>query len=231
MALPKIKHPTYPVTIPSTKENINLRPFTVQEEKLLLMARSSDNTDDAISSVKQIIQNCIMENVDVEKLATFDIEYLFIKLRAKSVGEIVELEYTDPEDNEVIKFKVNLDEIQVKVNPEHKIKFNITEDIGVVMRYPTLKEVSGMNTDNNTETSVIEILFKCVDKIYDNDNVYTDFTEQELNDFINSLPIESMEKIRNFFETMPSVEYDVKLKNKSGKMLEVKLKGLNNFFR
>lgn len=114
MALPKIKHPTYSVTIPSTGQEINIRPFTVQEEKLLLMAKSSDNVNDTVTTIKQVINNCIMENVDIDKLSTFDIEYLFIKLRAKSVGEIVDLEYIVPETKENIKFKINLDEIQVK---------------------------------------------------------------------------------------------------------------------
>jgi hypothetical protein len=231
MALPKIKHPTYPVVIPSTQQQVNIRPFTVQEEKLLLMARSSDSTEDAISAVKQIVNNCIQEPVDVDKLATFDIEYLFIKLRAKSVGEMVDLEYNDPETNENIKFKLNLDDVEIKTNPDHKNKFNIAEDIGVVMRYPTLSEVSVLGSNADDQNNTMEVLRKCIDKIYDDETIYNDFTEKEMNEFINSLPIDSMQKIRNFFETMPSVEHDIELKNKDGKPVVVKLKGLNNFFR
>ena len=119
MALPKIKHPTYTVVIPSTKQSVNIRPFTVQEEKLLLMTRSGGGTDDIVKTVKQIISNCIIESINVDKLATFDIEYLFIKLRSKSVGEIVDLEYTVPETEEKIKFKLNLDDVEVKYNDKH----------------------------------------------------------------------------------------------------------------
>jgi len=230
MALPKIKHPTYAITIPSSKQEVNIRPFTVQEEKLLLMAKSSENTDDIINAVKQIIKNSIIESVDVDAMATFDIEYIFLKLRAKSIGEIVDLEYTIPETQEVVKFKVNLDDIQVKHKPEHKNKFIIHGDIGIVMRYPTLNEIKTIEGSDNQEQAVLEILFKCIDKIFDENNVYNDFTDEELQDFVNSLPLESMQKIRDFFETMPSVEHDVKLKNKEGKIFEVTLKGLNNFF-
>lgn len=230
MALPKIKHPTYAVTIPSTKQEVNIRPFTVQEEKLLMMAKSSENSEDIINAVKQIIRNSVIENIDVDKLATFDIEYLFLKLRAKSVGEVVELEYKVPETEEIIKFKVNLDDIKVKINEKHQNKFNINGDIGIMMRYPTLNEIKTIEQSDNQEEAVLNVLFTCIDKIYDKENVYNDFTDEELQDFVNSLPLDSMQKIRDFFETMPAVEHEVKLKNKDGKTIDVVLKGLNNFF-
>lgn len=230
MALPKIKHPTYSLSIPSTKQKVSIRPFTVQEEKLLLMARQSENADDAINTIKQIITNCVIEPIDVDKLATFDIEYLFIKLRAKSVGEVVELDYKDPETDESIKFKINLDDIEIKYKENHNNKFNISNDIGVVMRYPTLGELKQIENDAYADKSVTNILSKCIDKIYDNETVYSDYTESELIEFINSLPMESMVKIREFFETMPSLEHHVKVKNKAGKEISVELKGINNFF-
>jgi hypothetical protein len=229
MALPKIKHPTYSITIPSNEKKVNFRPFTVQEEKLLLMAKSSENTDDIIGTVKQVIQNCIIEPVDVEKLAIFDIEYIFIKLRAKSVGEIVDLEYTDPDTQENIKFKINLDDIEVKRHEGHSTKFPLFENIGVVMRYPTLEEIKSVEEAGKDE-AVFAMLMKCVDKIYDDDTVYDDYSEKELNDFINSLPMESMITIQKFFETLPSVEHTVKLRNKTGDIKEVVLKGINSFF-
>jgi hypothetical protein len=230
MALPKIKHPTYSVTIPSTQQSINIKPFTVQEEKILLMAKSSEKTEDVIAAVKQIIQNCIIEAIDVDKLATFDIEYLFVKLRSKSIGEVVDLEYKDPDTEEVIKFKVNLDDIEIKRNPDHKNKFTINEDVGLSMRYPTLDEIRVIEESDNQENGILDMLFKCVDKIYDNETVYTDFSETELQEFINSLPMDSMNKIKEFFDTMPTLEHTVKLKNKNGKTSEVVLKGLNSFF-
>jgi hypothetical protein len=229
MALPKIKHPTHSITIPSTQKRVNFRPFTVQEEKLLLMAKSSENTDDIIGTIKQVIQNCIIEPIDVEKLAIFDIEYIFIKLRAKSVGEIVDLEYNDPDNNENIKFKINLDDIEVKRSEGHINKFNLFDNIGVVMRYPTLEEIKAVEEAGKDE-AVFTMLLKCIDKIYDDDTVYEEYTEKELQDFINTLPMDSMNSIQKFFETMPSVEHTVKLKNKNGEIKEVVLKGINSFF-
>jgi hypothetical protein len=230
MALPKIKHPTYTVVIPSTKQSVNIRPFTVQEEKLLLMTRSGGGTDDIVKTVKQIISNCIIESINVDKLATFDIEYLFIKLRSKSVGEIVDLEYTVPETEEKIKFKLNLDDVEVKYNDKHVNKFNLTGEIGVVMRYPTLNEVQMIEQSEDPEKTLLDILFKCIDKIYDNDNLYSDFTDEELQEFVDNLPVEAMPKIRDFFETMPSVVHELKLKSKDGKTVDVTIRGLTNFF-
>jgi hypothetical protein len=229
MALPIIKHPTYKITIPSSDKEVTFRPFTVQEEKLLLMAKNSEVTNDIINTVKQVIQNCIIEPIDVNKLAIFDIEYIFIKLRAKSVGEIVDLEYNDPETNETINFKINLDNIEVKKHQEHSTKFSLFENIGVVMRYPTLEEIKTVE-ETGKDDAVFTMLIKCIDKIYDDETVYSDYNEKELNDFINSLPMESMNSIQKFFETMPSVEHTVKLKNKDGESKEVVLKGINSFF-
>ena len=230
MALPKIKHPTYSLTIPSNKQKVNIRPFTVQEEKLLLMARQSENADDSIKTIKQIITNCVVESIDVDKLSTFDIEYLFVKLRAKSVGEIVELDYKDPDSDETIKFKINLDDVEIKFDPNHTNKFIISGDIGVVMRYPTISELREIENNMVADKTITGILSKCIDKIFDNDNVYSDYTNSELEDFINSLPVEAMTKIREFFETMPSLQHTVKIKNKAGKEIEVELRGINNFF-
>jgi hypothetical protein len=229
MALPKIKHPTYKITIPSNEKEVNFRPFTVQEEKLLLMAKNSEKTEDLINTVKQVIQNCIIEPIEIEKLAIFDIEYIFIKLRSKSVGEIVELDYTDPEDGENIKFKINLDDIEIKKHEGHSNKFSLFENIGVVMRYPTLEEIKTVE-DNGQDEAVFTMLIKCIDQIYDEETVYSDYSEKELNEFVNTLPMESMSSIQKFFETMPSVEHTVKLKNKQGKTKEVVLKGINSFF-
>jgi len=230
MALPKIKHPTYGFTIPSTKKAINVRPFTVQEEKILLMAKSSDKPEDILSAVKQIIQNCIIEPVDVSKLATFDIEYLFVKLRSKSIGEIVDLEYTDPVSEEVIKFKVNLDDVEVKNNPEHSNKVMINEEVGLVMRYPTLQEVKDVETSQSEEDSVLEVLLNCIEKIFDNESVYTDFTREELVDFIDNLPMESMGEIKKFFDTMPVLEHTTTVQNKEGVTKDIVLRGLSSFF-
>lgn len=228
MALPKIKHPTYAITIPSTKQQVNIRPFTVQEEKLLLMAKSSQKTEDVISCMYQIVKNCIVDPIEVEKLATFDIEYIFIKLRAKSVGEVVDLEYNDEETGKV-EFQVNLEEVEVKFDPEHTNKIKVYDDIYFKMRYPTLGDMKSVN-DNITEENIAEMLFKCIEQMYDSNEVYTEYSQEELEDFINNLPVDSVANITKFFDTMPAVEHKVILKNKNGDTKEVLLRGINNFF-
>lgn len=230
MALPKIKHPTYNFTIPSTKKNVNVRPFTVQEEKILLMAKSSDKTEDIVASVKQIIRNCIIDPVDVDQLATFDIEYLFVKLRSKSIGEVVDLVYKDPDTEEEIKFKINLEDVEVKYDPDHSNKIMLNNDVGVVMKYPTLNDVKQVEMESDDENSILNVLINCIDKIFDDEKVYSDFSRDELIDFIDNLPIESMNEIKKFFDTMPVLIHNVTLTNKNGDTREITLKGLNSFF-
>ena len=230
MALPKIKHPTYNFTIPSTKKNVNVRPFTVQEEKILLMAKSSDKTEDIVESVKQIIRNCIIDPVDVDQLATFDIEYLFVKLRSKSIGEVVDLVYKDPDTEEEIKFKINLEDVEVKYDPDHSNKIMLNNDVGVVMKYPTLNDVKQVEMESDDENSILNVLINCIDKIFDDEKVYSDFSKDELIDFIDNLPIESMNEIKKFFDTMPVLIHNVTLTNKNGDTREITLKGLNSFF-
>jgi len=230
MALPKIKHPTYKVVIPSTQKTITLRPFTVLEEKILLMAKSSNNSDDVIASIKQIVQNCIVESIDVDKMPTFDLEYIFIKLRSKSVGEIIDLDYTDPITKEVIKFKLNLEDIEVKKDPNHTNKIMVQDDIGMVLKYPTLEDVKIIEASDKQEDAVFEVLYNCVESIFDDNSVYPEFTKEELSDFIDSLPIDSMNKIREFFDTMPVIEHNVVLKNATGDEKTITLKGITSFF-
>jgi len=229
MALPKIKHPTYALKIPSTKQPINIKPFTVQEEKLLMMAKSSEKSEDILNAVKQIISNCVIESIDVDKLATFDIEYLFLKLRAKSIGEIVDLEYKDPESEETIKFKINLDNVEVRYRDNHSNLINIQDKVGIKMKYPSVSQVGILQESDNTD-SVTDILINCIEQVFDEDTVYTDFTDEEMKEFVNSLPMDAMQKIKTFFDTMPAVEHEVVLKNSKGKQKTVTIKGLNNFF-
>jgi len=228
MALPKIVHPTYTVTIPSTKQQITLRPFTVQEEKILMMAKTSEKTEDIINCMNQIVRNCVLEPIEVEKLATFDIEYIFIKLRAKSIGEIIDLEYNEP-NKEQLMFKVNLDDVEVNFNPEHTNKINVHGKVFFQMKYPTLEDMKSVG-GTITEDNILDILYKCIDNMFDDEEVYTEYTKEELENFINNLPLDSIANITKFFDTMPAVEHKVTIKNKQGELKEVVLKGINNFF-
>lgn len=226
MALPKIQHPTFKLTIPSNDKKITLRPFTVKEEKILLMAREAKDEDNIIDTIKQIINNCILDDIDVESLAVFDIEYIMLKLRAKSVNELVELNYKV--NNETIPFEVNLENIEITRNPDHTNKFMITDDVGVCMKYPTLK-IAKNKTKNMTDELFAKFV-QCIDYIYDNDNVYDEFTFEEMNEFVMSLPSSALEKISEFFNTIPKLQHKVMVTDNTGKEHEVVLEGLTDFF-
>lgn len=235
MSLPVVAHPTFKITIPSTKKTVSFRPYTVREEKILLMVREADSIPDVVDGLKQIISNCCQEDIDVNKLALFDIEYIFIKLRAKSVGEILQLQIK--EDDKPIKFEVNLDEVELKFNPEHTKKIVLVEQYGVTMRYPTFDVMIKLDKfikENKDPKMVNEFIFDvivdCIENVFDNDKVYTDFSREELDNFVLSLPVEGSNKLRSFFDTMPVLEHTVTLKNKEGETKEITLRGLKDFF-
>lgn len=232
MSLPKITHPTFSVTVPSTTEKIRMRPFLVREEKILLLAQTSDDPGDISDAIKQVINNCAQDKLNVDDLTTFDLEYLFLKLRAKSVGNVIDLKYTDPVDENVYDIKVNLDDVEIIRDPEHTNKIEITKDTGLVLRYP---KADMANDIKNIQTE-IDLLFGvikyCIETVYDKDDVYklADFSGEEVEDFLNSLNVETFQKIQKFFETMPRLHYEVKYKSKQGESRSVVLKTLTDFF-
>lgn len=242
MSLPKIQHPTRKLTIPSTGEKVAIRPFTVREEKILLIAHASKESEDISDAMKQVITNCVTTTIDVDKLAMFDIEYLFVKLRAFSVNNIIELQYTDEEDNTPYDIELDLNDVEVKFNPEHKSKIELTDEIGVVMRYPDLRmmrdiraQLNSLGDDAQTETveTLFSIYAKCIEKVWDNDGVAvagSDFTEEEAREFLESLPSEGFESIQKFFETMPTLSHTVNYMTKKGEVKSVTLSGLDDFF-
>jgi hypothetical protein len=224
MALPKIKHPTFVTKVPSTGEKVTYKPFTVQEEKILLMARESKDTQETLNSVKQIINNCVVtENFDVNKLATFDVEYLILQLRAKSTGETVDVTYTF--GDEKIPVTINLEEVKVVFQENHSKKFMITDKIGVVMSYPSLN--IAMSDDKE---DYFKRIVECIESVYDDENVYDEFTVAEMEEFLLSLPNKSLEKILEFFNTMPKLEHKITIKNSKGEEKEIVLRGLSDFF-
>lgn len=224
--LPKISHPTFDVVIPSTKKKIKLRPFTVKEEKILLMAKDSKDENDLIDGIIQIINNCSFDDLDTEKLATFDIEYLIVKLRSKSVSELVELNYKL--GDEKIPFQVNLEEVQVKFNENIDRKFMVTDEYGITLNYPSIK--NSKLYDATKPESLFKLVYSSVENIFDNDNVYDDFTEAEIEEFIMSLPSNAFMKITEFYANVPKLEHEVKIKNKEGDEKTIVLRGLKDFF-
>lgn len=236
MPLPEIKHPIFKLTIPSTNKQVTYRPYTVKEEKLLLTVKLSDDIEEVVETIKQIINNCIFDDIDVDKLAMFDIEYIFVNLRKVSVSN--QLEMVIDHEGKKVPFTVDLDEVKIKYNPNHSNKIQVNEEVGIKMRYPTLKQIIKLESMySNSEVSgddidkyVFEIFVDCIDSIYDNNKVYTDFTKEELETFVLSLPVENSKKITEFFNTMPTLEHVVQVRLPDGGTKEAKLSGLRDFF-
>ena len=236
MSLPVINVPTYKLDIPSTKESIKFRPFRVNEEKILLLAlETSEEDEDAMMlAVKQIIENCTFGEADIDNLALFDLEYVFLRIRAKSVGEIAKIKVLSPDDEETfVEVDIPLEKIEVHFDKEHTHDIKISDNIGVIMKYPQYKDINVKDpTAANVETA-FNMIKNCVSSVYEGEKVYEriDFSDDDLDTFINSLAAEQFGRLQNFFVTMPKLKYDVKFKNpKTKKMNTVTLEGLASFF-
>lgn len=231
MSLPSLVTPEYTIQIPSTKQKINYRPFLVKEEKILLTAMEAGESEDITKAIKNVMRNCILSDVDIDKLSFFDFEYIFLMLRNKSVGNTLDLTFLhdckEPKvENRVI---VDLDSIKVTFPKEHTDKIMIDDTYGVKMKYPTLGDTDSyqnLNTKN-----ILNILSNCIEFVYDDKNVYDEFTEEEMNAFIESMNKNQLEKILEFFQTMPSLQHTVKYECKNcKKKVSHEVKGLTSFF-
>lgn len=243
MALPKLDVPTYEVKLVSSGKLIRFRPFLVKEQKLFLMASESEDPKEVINVIRQVLKNCILDELDVDSLPTFDLEYLFMNLRARSVEEVVELKYKcnnkvkDDKGEEkscggLVNFKLNILEIQPTKNENHKNKIQITENLGICLKYPTFEMIQKYeNMDENQVMS--NVLVDCIDYIYDKENIYysKDSTRQELEEFVDSMQQKDLEKLKDFFDTMPEIKKDVHFKcGKCGHEEDITIKGMQNFF-
>ena len=236
MALPKIDLPLFELEVPSTGKKVKYRPFTVKEEKILLIAQESNDIDQVVNSVKQILTNCMIGG-DVDQLAIFDLEYIMMHIRAKSVSNAVKFSVTDPDTNERIDLEFDINNISVKRDPEHNRLIQIDDVNVLVMRYPTfdqlkrLKNFANETPDKQAET-LAQIMFDCVDSLQSNDEVYklSDFSEKEVIDFFDSLPASAIKKIETFFETMPVLKHEVKYVNKNGDKKTFVVEGMESFF-
>ena len=234
MALPKIQYPIFSEVVPSTGEQVKFRPFLVKEEKILLIAQQSDDREDQIDAITQILNNCITSPIKIDDLPIFDIEYLFLKIRSKSVNNIIDLRYQDTEDEQVYDFQLDLDEIKIIVPKDKKNTIAITDDIGIVMKYPSFKAMKRFATfDATNPEHTMEIIAKCVDKIYDADTVYpaSEYTIEDLKEFISNLRIDQMAKVYEFFEAMPKLTHTFEYTNKTGKDRKIVLEGISDFFQ
>ena len=237
MPLPTISTPTYELTLPSSNRKIKYRPFLVKEEKVLIIALESQDQKQIANAVKSIIKSCILSRgIKVEKLSTFDIEYLFLNIRGKSVGEDIEVMVTCPDDGKTqVPMSINIDSIQVKKSDEHNPDIKLDEQFTLRMRYPSLSEFikSNFTMEDMKVDDTFELIASCVDQVYSEEESWTqeDCTKKELVDFIEQLNSSQFKEIEKFFDTMPKLSHKVKVTNPNTKVeSEIVLEGLQNFF-
>ena len=238
MPLPKISTPTYELELPSTGKPIKYRPFLVREEKLLVLAMESEDSKQITNAIKTVIKNCIeTRGIKVEALPTFDIEYLFLNIRGKSVGEEVELSIICPDDGQTtVPVKILLDDIVVVKNPEHNNKIKLDDSLMMEMKYPSLDQFIKSNFDFNSDDVVnqsFDLISSCIDKIYNEEEVWDtrDVTKKELEEFLDQMNSSQFKQIERFFETMPKLSHTLKVTNpNTGVESEITLEGLTSFF-
>jgi hypothetical protein len=234
MALPKLETPVYELEQPSTGETIKYRPFLVKEQKILMMAQESKDDKQIRDALASLISNCTYQKVDPYKIPIFDIEYLFLRIRGKSVGEKVDLKLLCPDDNETfINKTINLEEIGVNMKVGHINEVEITDKVKITLNYPTLNDVVDMGQDMDSSEDVFKMIKRCVHEIHDGDKVYNkvDISDSELEEFIDSLTSQQFEGITNFFDTMPKVQHSVEVTNpKTKKKGEIVIEGIQSFF-
>jgi len=233
MNLPILNSPIYTLELPSTGEDIEYRPFLVKEQKALMIAEQSKNQKNLNKTIIELINNCTFGKLNAESLPVFDIEIIFLKLRAKSVGETAEIIVTCKDDNKTkVPVKINIDEIDVTMTENHSNIINITDDIKLIMGYPTLKDVKTTSKDD-TEM-MFDLISTCIDEVHDGDKIIkkVDWTKKEIDAFIESMDTNQLTAIMNFFNTMPKVRYLVKVENPKTKVMnEIMLEGINNFLQ
>ena len=238
MPLPKIVAPTYELELPSTGETIQYRPFLVKEEKVLVIALESEDTKQITTAIKTVIKNCILtKGIKVEALPTFDIEYLFLNIRGKSVGETVEVNVICPDDEETqVSVTIDLDEIKVQKDDEHTNQVKVDDNIMMIMKYPSLDQFIKNNFDFKDQSAMdqsFELIASCIDSICSGEEVWAaaDCTKKEVTEFLESMNSSQFKGIEKFFETMPKLSHTITVKNPKTKVeSEVVLEGLSSFF-
>ena len=236
MALPKINVPTYELAVPSTDEKIKYRPFLVKEEKVLLIAMESGEAEDMLQAVKDIVNECTFNKLKLGTMPMFDVEYIFLNIRAKSVGEVSKLKVLCKDDGETYAdVEIDLNEIAVQVDKEHTNTIELTDEMGVIMQYPTIDSFSADGIADINASNMLDVIVSCIAQIYDKkgEEVYDakDSTKKELVEFIEQLNTKQFAEVQKFYDTMPSLKHTITVKNPKTKVeSEVTLTGLNDFF-
>ena len=236
MALPVLTTPTYELVVPSTDKKLKYRPFLVKEEKILLVAMESEENNQIIQAVKEIVAECTFNKIDLGNMPMFDVEYIFLQIRSKSVGETSNLKLLCKAGGETYAdVKIDLSDIQVSVDEEHTNKIELNDEMGIIMTYPTIDSFSGTGISAIDSSNMLEVIATCILQIYDKkgEEVFEakDQTKKELNDFIEHLNTKQFQDVQKFFDTMPKLQHEVTVKNPKTKVEnQVVLSGLNDFF-
>ena len=233
MTLPLINTPTYELVVPSTKEKLTYRPFLVKEEKILLLAMEEEEDTQLNKALKQVVHNCTFQKVDVAKLPLFDLEYIFLRIRAKSVGEVAKLQVLCEDDGETyVPIEVDLETIEVEFQEDHSTTIELTDEIGIEMGYPTF-EFLNFKADQTEVNQLFDIIGSSIERVYEGETVYekADFSKKDLKVFLESLTSEQFLRVQKFFETMPRLRHKLEVTNpKTKKVNEITLEGLQAFF-
>ena len=234
MALPKLDTPTYELELPSTGEKIKYRPFLVKEQKNLMIASESEDETEIQNALANLITECTFGEIDPYVVPLFDVEFMFLRIRGKSVGEKIELNVLCPDDNKTrTDITINLEDIDVHMKADHNNEIPVTKKITIFMRYPTLKDMSNVTTDTTDVATIFDLIKRCVSEIHDKDTVHNriDISEKEMEEFIDSLPTKVFENLGEFFNSMPKVQHPIKVKNpKTKKTGEIVIEGIQRFF-
>ena len=236
MALPKLTTPTYELEIPSTDEKIKYRPFLVKEEKILMMAMESKSSADITQAVKDIVMECTFNKVNISNMPMFDVEYIFLSIRSKSVGEVSKLKLLCPDDGKTYAdVELDLNEVKVQVGDDHTNKIELTDDMGLIMKYPTIDSFSETGIRDINPSNMLDVISTCILQIYEKKGEKTydpkDQTKKELTEFIEQLNTKQFKDVQKFFDTMPKLKHEITVKNPKTKVeSKITLSGLNDFF-
>lgn len=234
MALPKISYPTITLNVPPDNKNYTFRPMLVKEEKLLLMAKVSEDQTDMLTAIKQVVNNCSLDpTFDVDKIPLFALEYLFVRLRGFSIGDSIKVSYRDLEDQQVYDFEVDLKKVEIKYPDKNDMKISITDKSGMVMQYPPAAIYDDkIFLKSEGDETFYRLVVRCIGQIYDTDNVYEgkDFSEDDLLEFMELMDIKSFELVREFMSNLPSLYYKLEYKNATGADKTIELTTLSDFF-
>ena len=236
MALPKLTTPTYELEIPSTDEKVKYRPFLVKEEKILMMAMESKKNADIVQAVKDIVSECTFNKVNMSDLPMFDVEYIFLQIRSKSVGEVSKIKVLCPDDGKTYAdVEIDLNEVKVQVGEDHTNKIELDNGMGIIMTYPTISSFADSGIRDINASNMLDVISSCILQIYEKNGEKTydpkDQTKKELREFIEQLNTKQFREVQKFFETMPKLKHDITIKNpKTKKESKITLTGLNDFF-